>query len=326
MQGNGEVVASRSSVSLSLQLNTLAEIKEFCEVLSKTNMVPKAYQDKPGDILVAIIHGQEVGLPHLQALQSIAVVNGIPSIYGDAALAMVRASGKLEDFDEWIEVDGVRQEGSFPILKYADEKKEIVAYCKSKRVGMSRPRVTSYSVDDARRAKLWEKKGSGGFETPWCTVPQRMLMWRARGWNLRDQFGDVLKGLAIYEEAMDIETTKGTDGVHRPVVELLPEPVRDEMKEALRAGQETLRKQQEEKKPEAKAQQDKPKEEAPTEEAAPKFLTFSEAKNRLELAESATEIANVMNLWGENAESTPEQRKAIIDLKDRTMKSLSKKK
>lgn len=40
-------------------------------------------------------------------------------------------------------------------------------------------------------------------------------MWRARGWNLRDNFGDVLKGLAIYEEAMDIEVSRGNDGAYR---------------------------------------------------------------------------------------------------------------
>lgn len=223
-------VTTRSSVSVSLTLNTLPQLREFCQVLAKTSMVPKAYIDRPDDILVAMLHGQEVGLPHLQALQSIAVVNGIPSIYGDAALAMVRASGKLEDFDEYIEVDGVRQEGPFPILKFAEEGKDIVAFCRSKRVGMSRERVTTYSVDDAQRAKLWLKKGNNGFETPWCTVPQRMLMWRARGWNLRDNFGDVLKGLAIYEEAMDIDVSRGNDGVYRAPVEIPADQSDAEMK------------------------------------------------------------------------------------------------
>jgi len=254
-----------SVVSVSLQLNTLTDLREFCKVLAGTDMVPKAYKGKPDDILVATLHGQEVGLPHLQALQSIAVVNGIPSIYGDAALALVRASGKLEDFDEWIEVDGVRQDGPFPIQRYADEGKSIVAYCRSKRVGMNRERVTPYSVDDAKRAKLWEKKGQNGFETPWCTVPQRMLMWRARGWNLRDQFGDVLKGLAIYEEAMDIETLRGRDGVYRALPE--PEdPQMESIKEAVRAGNGTPPQQPDEKKAELPKQEKKltqpPQEEA----------------------------------------------------------------
>lgn len=200
-------VATRSSVSVSLQLNTLPDLRAFCTVLAGTDMVPKAYKGKADDILVAMLHGQEVGLPHLQALQSIAVVNGIPSIYGDAALAMVRASGKLEDFDEWIEVENERQDGPFSIQQLADAGKSIVAFCRSKRIGMGRERITTYSVLDAKRAGLWDKAG------PWTNVPQRMLMWRARGWNLRDQFGDVLKGLAIYEEAMDIE--KGSDGSYR---------------------------------------------------------------------------------------------------------------
>ena len=66
-------------------------------------------------------------LKGLQSLQSIAVVNGIPSLYGDSVLGLVRASGLLEEVDEWFDVDGVRQKGSFPIQKWADENKEIPA-------------------------------------------------------------------------------------------------------------------------------------------------------------------------------------------------------
>lgn len=204
---------TRPTVTMSLQLTNMGEIREFCKVLANTDMVPKSYKGKPDDIFVAVLHGQEVGLPHLQALQSIATINGIPSIYGDAGLALVRTSGKLEDFDEWFEVDGVRQAGSsFPIQQWADEGKQIVAHCFSQRVGAKRPRKTTYSVGDAKRAGLWDKAG------PWTTAPQRMLMFRARGWNLRDEFGDVLKGLAFAEEAMDIDTAPGPDGAYRPVV------------------------------------------------------------------------------------------------------------
>lgn len=204
---------TKPTVTMSLQLSNMGEIREFCKVLANTDMVPKAYKGKPDDIFVAVLHGQEVGLPHLQALQSIATINGIPSIFGDAGLALVRTSGKLEDFDEWFEVDGVRQAGSsFPIQQWADEGKQIVAHCISKRVGAKRPRITTYSVNDAKRAGLWVKAG------PWTTAPQRMLLFRARGWNLRDEFGDVLKGLAFAEEAMDIETTSSPDGTYRPVV------------------------------------------------------------------------------------------------------------
>jgi len=189
---------------------TFDEVFRWCDMISRSSMVPKAYQNKPFDIMVSVQFGTEIGLKWLQSLQSIAVVNGTPSIYGDAVLGLVRSSGLLEDFDEWLECEGVRQTGSFPILTYADEGKSIVAFCLSKRKGMSKERLTSYSVDDAKRAKLWEKKkvfpNGDVVESPWCTVPARMLMFRARSFNLRDNFGDVLKGLPIYEEAIDFDS------------------------------------------------------------------------------------------------------------------------
>ena len=208
---------------------TFDEVFRFCDMVSRSALAPKAYQSKPFDILVAIQFGTEIGLKWLQSLQSIAVVNGTPSIYGDAVLGLVRSSGLLEDFDEWLECEGVRQTGSFPILTYADEGKSIVAFCLSKRKGMSKERLTSYSVDDAKRAKLWEKKkvfpNGDVVESPWCTVPARMLMFRARSFNLRDNFGDVLKGLPIYEEAIDFDSHEP-----RPVTEIISEKSQVETK------------------------------------------------------------------------------------------------
>lgn len=322
-------VTTRGAVSVALELRTLSALQEFCGVLAKTDMVPKAYKDKPGDILVAMLHGQEVGLPHLQALQSIAVVNGIPSIYGDAALAMVRASGKLDDFDEWIEVDGVRQDGPFPILKWAEEGKNIVAYCRSKRVGMARQRITSYSVDDAQRSKLWLRKGHNGFETPWCTVPQRMLMWRARGWNLRDNFGDVLKGLAIYEEAMDIDMHKGSDGTFMQAAD----PEMETNKAKLAEGREKLR-QLQEKPQEIEApkheqpQQAQPAQAEPSPSGQSEHVRFNRFSTRLREAENVAQIATVMNeaLNGQDSLLATELRQSITAIKDECLAKMRKRK
>lgn len=217
------LAAQAGGLALNLELNTLADMQTFCKVVAGTELVPKLYVNKPDAVLVAAMQGREIGLKFFQSLQSIAVVNGVPSIFGDAALALIRGSGQLDDFDEWIEVEGVRQEGPFPILKYAEEGKLIVAFCRSKRKGMSRDRVTFYSVDDAKRAGLWEKKSASGFPSPWCTVPQRMLMFRARSWNLRDNFGDVLKGRAFYEESIDLEPTPD-GGFAAPATEAAPAP------------------------------------------------------------------------------------------------------
>jgi len=161
---------------------TMTEAIEFSSMLSRSQMVPKNYQNKPEDILVAVQWGYEIGLAPLQALQNISVINGKPSVYGDAAMALVQASPVCEDVQESIEGDGT----SNP-----------VAICRVKRKGRSEV-VSKYSVEDAKRAGLWGKQG------PWSQYPKRMLQMCARGFALRDAFPDVLKGLITAEEAQDM--------------------------------------------------------------------------------------------------------------------------
>ena len=63
-----------------LQPQTMDEAMKFSEVISKSGLVPKEYQGKPANCLVAIQWGMELGLAPLQALQNIAVINGKPSL------------------------------------------------------------------------------------------------------------------------------------------------------------------------------------------------------------------------------------------------------
>lgn len=160
---------------------TLGEAMEFSQMLAKSAMVPKAYQGKPEDIMVAVQWGYEIGLAPMQALQNISVINGKPSVYGDAAMALVQASSVCEGVDESIEGEGTTNP---------------VAVCIARRKGRN-PVIVRFSVEDAKRAGLWGKQG------PWQAYPKRMLQMRARGFALRDAFPDVLKGLITTEEAQD---------------------------------------------------------------------------------------------------------------------------
>lgn len=160
---------------------TITEAIQFSEMLAASQMVPKAYQGKPQDILVCVQWGMELGLAPLQALQNIAVINGKPSVYGDAMMALVQASPVCEGIDEHIE---------------NEKTPNPVAVCIAKRKGRN-PVIARFSVEDAKRAGLWGKQG------PWQAYPKRMLAMRARGFALRDAFPDVLKGLITSEEAAD---------------------------------------------------------------------------------------------------------------------------
>ncbi|WP_347473254.1 recombinase RecT [Acinetobacter thermotolerans] len=160
--------------------NNLQEAMQIAEILASSDIVPKDYQRKPGNILVAMQWGAEIGLQPLQAMQNIAVINGRPSIWGDAMLALVRGSGLLESIKEEITPDGLK------------------AICTVKRKG-EEPAVSEFSMEDAKRAGLSGKQG------PWTQYPKRMMKLRARSYALRDVFPDVLKGMAIAEEEQDKE-------------------------------------------------------------------------------------------------------------------------
>jgi hypothetical protein len=160
---------------------TITEAMEFSKMLADSTMVPRAYQGKPQDIMVCVQWGYEIGLAPMQALQNIAVINGKPSVYGDAAMALVQASAVCEDVQEYFEGEGTPNP---------------VAVCVAKRRGRKEV-VAKFSVEDAKRAGLWGKTG------PWQAYPKRMMQMRARGFALRDAFPDVLKGLITAEEAQD---------------------------------------------------------------------------------------------------------------------------
>ena len=166
--------------TFSMTPRTFDEALKFAELMSKSDLVPKDFKDKPGNILVAIQKGQEVGLSPMAALETIAVINGRASLWGDGLLGIVQASPSYEWIDE----------------SQCSEKSGI---CTVKRKG-EHPYTATFTLEDAKRAGLLGKPG------PWTSYTKRMLQLRARGFALRDKFADVLKGLVAAEEAMDTVT------------------------------------------------------------------------------------------------------------------------
>jgi hypothetical protein len=165
---------------------TLAEAMDYAKMIADSSICPKDFKGKPGDVLVAMQMGAEVGLKPLQALQNIAVINGRPSIWGDACLALIKAHRDFEDINEW---------------EALDEKGDKTAYCTIKRKGQT-PQTRKFSIEDAKKAGLLGKPGS------WTQYEPRMLQMRARGFCARDTFPDALRGLILAEEALDLPSEK----------------------------------------------------------------------------------------------------------------------
>jgi hypothetical protein len=164
-----------------VQLATMEDAYRFATAIIKSGFAPKGY-DSPESVLIAIQMGSEVGLAPMQALQSIAVINGRPSIWGDAGMALVRRSGLLES-----DSDSIEGEGDARVVTVTVRRKNGPEV------------VRKFGVKDAKQSGLWGKAG------PWSQYPDRMLFNRARAFALRDAFGDVLKGLHVGEESRDLE-------------------------------------------------------------------------------------------------------------------------
>lgn len=142
---------------------------------------------------MAILQGLELGIPAMQAVQGIAIINGKAMIYGDLLTAVLWSKGfKVEK----------RIEGSGHIR---------CGYAK-----ITRPDgiviEKRFSVEDAKRARLWDereivkRRGKNGEwyespnDSPWHRFPDRMLEWRAFGFCCKDGASDVTRGMYVREE------------------------------------------------------------------------------------------------------------------------------
>jgi hypothetical protein len=177
-------------------LRSFAELQRFAQLVLESGAAPKGI-DTAGKVAVAIQMGMERGMAPLGGLRAVFFVNGLPSWRGEAAVAIVRQSPLCMSYRAWIEGEG-------------DERRGV---CETHRRGDPAPVQTIFSVRDAMRAGLWSKAG------PWKEYPDRQLRWRAIGFNLRDQFSDLLGGFPITEELRDIP---GEQPVEAPRAERQP--------------------------------------------------------------------------------------------------------
>lgn len=189
-----------------LMPTSFAEMMDMSDRLADSTMVPKDFMGKPGNCLVAIQWGMEIGLKPLQAMQNIAVINGRPSLWGDAVIALARNSAVCEYIIE---------------TQTATE-----ATCRVKRRGEPE-QVRTFSMIDAKVAGLAGKQG------PWTQYPKRMMQMRARAFAIRDVFPDVLKGLPVAEEVLDLPRDMGPAQTVRPEI---PEDLLNQAHEAAEHG------------------------------------------------------------------------------------------
>lgn len=204
----------QDSTTFSLTPRNLSEAMEFAKIIASSDMVPKDYINKPGNVLVAVQTGAELGLKPMQSLQGISVINGRPGVWGDAMWALILSHPEYEDSTE--------------------EKSDTKCTVTLKRRNKSAVIVT-FSMEDAKKAGLAGKQG------PWQTAPKRMLQMRARAFACRDLFADALKGIKSVEELRDYppeprEVDITPAAAPEPVAPAVPDELIESAKKAASGG------------------------------------------------------------------------------------------
>ena len=171
MSTSTNIVPLRSGGQMQAIVPTnIEEAFRLAKAIAASGLAPNGMKE-PEQILVAIMHGMEVGLKPMMAVQKIAVINGRPTMWGDSIPALLYSHGfKLK---EWVDGD--------------------TAYCTVTRPD-GQATTRSFSLKDAGVAGLTNKPG------PWKQYPMRMCAMRARAFAARDGAADVLSGMYVREE------------------------------------------------------------------------------------------------------------------------------
>lgn len=141
------------------------------DVLVKSGFLPASIKT-PQQAIAIIMAGYELGIQPWQALTTINVIQGKPSISPQLMLALIQRSGQVED----IAIDG-------------DENMCTVSM---KRKGQS-VHTETFTMEDAVRMQLAGKDN-------WKKQPGTMLKWRAVAACARVVFPDAILGLYTPEE------------------------------------------------------------------------------------------------------------------------------
>lgn len=197
-----EMEKTELAISRAIRPKTMDEAMKLAEYVSKSDIIPAEYRGKPGNCLIAIQYGEELGIGWVQALQVVCVINGKPSLYGSVGLALVNAHPATE----WVK-------------ETWDEKTET-ATCEIKRKDREETIRWSFGVADAKKLKTYVKdKGMVPLiekPGPWSAGDHKVMCTHRAFWRCaRRAVPEALHGLYGREEIEDFVEA-----------ESLPTPVR----------------------------------------------------------------------------------------------------
>lgn len=148
-----------------------------------SELVPKRYQGKPCDCLIALELAARLGMHPLMVMQNVYTVHGTPGMQGQFVIALVNSSGAFSAPLEW---------------EYEGEGDSRTCTCKAMR------RRDGKTVELKMSIAIAKAEGWYAQNPKWKNIPDQMLAYRSASWLARLHCPEVLLGLQTVEEIHDV--------------------------------------------------------------------------------------------------------------------------
>lgn len=184
--------------------SSMVEAERFSAILAKSPLMPEALRGKPGDVLVILIAGHELGLSPMQAIRGINVIKGKVAMSADLSVALVKKHPECVFFR-------------------LVESSDAVATYETQRKGEPQPTKMSFTIQQAQQAGLSGQN--------WKAYPAAMLRARCSQALARAVYPDLMLG--VYDPE---EIAPAPERPAKPLQVVRSEPVDAEIVQASTAG------------------------------------------------------------------------------------------
>lgn len=174
----------------------LQERADYIARLAPSTILPTAYRGNAANAFVAAETGAALGLEPLQALASIAVINGRATLSSDLMAAVIRRAGHTLRI-----VENSPESVTATLIRADDKKFEF---------------TVTWDKDKAVKAGLWGQRG------PWSQYPTQMLRARAITEVARQGASEALMGMIYSPEDFGATITDTGEVIEAEIVDEPP--------------------------------------------------------------------------------------------------------
>jgi hypothetical protein len=178
----------------------LQERADYIARLAPSTILPTAYRGNAANAFVAAETGAALGLEPLQALASIAVINGRATLSSDLMAAVIRRAGHTLRI-----VENNPESVTATLIRADDKKFEF---------------TVTWDKDKAVKAGLWGQRG------PWSQYPTQMLRARAITEVARQGASEALMGMIYSPEDFGATITDTGEVIEAEIVDEAPAPAK----------------------------------------------------------------------------------------------------